>query len=79
MEEKNATIQWFVHEGMMARVERIFRLTVIALVVALAISVAALVVNDCKWRESYEALSQQYAELVEETDGVQQQPNGGAN
>lgn len=32
--EKQATVPYFVHEGQMARMERIFRLTVCALITA---------------------------------------------
>ena len=75
-EEKKATVPYFVHEGVMARMERIFRLTVCALVVALAISVISFVVNDTLWRKYCQTIEAHYR--VEENDaGIHEQSNPG--
>ena len=68
--EKQASVPYFIHEGVMARMERIYRVTVIALVIALALSVASLVINDTLWRRYCSTLEQHYAEVQ---DGVYQQ------
>jgi len=70
MEEKQASVPYFIHEGTMARMERVFKMTVIALVVALAVAVASLVINDALWRKYCAALEAKYTEVQ---DGVYQQ------
>ena len=73
--EKQATVQYFVHEGMVARMERMFKITVCALVIALAVSVISLVINDAQWRRYCDTLDARYQLVVEEVRnaGVYQQ------
>ena len=82
--EQQATVQYFVHEGMiermkqmheaaMGRMERIFRITVIALVAALVAALMALLINDARWRSYCDAIEDKYH--VEATPTVHEQPN----
>jgi len=76
--EKQANVPYFIHEGTMARMERVFKMTVIALVVALAVAVASFVINDSLWRKYCAALEARY-QITEVQDGVYQQPDEGAD
>ena len=71
-DENQASVPYFVHEVTMARMERIFRITVIALVVALMISAIAFLVNDSLWRRYCTQLEEKYnagnPELHEQSD-----------
>lgn len=75
--EKQASVPFFVHEGALARMERIHRITVFALVIALIVCLVAFVINDCSWRRHYDTLDTRYVQLVEringESDGVHEQ------
>jgi len=52
--EKDKTqIPYFVMDGVMARMERFFRITVLALVAVLAIAITAYLLNDNYWRAFY--------------------------
>lgn len=73
-EEKQAVVPYFVHEGVMARMERLFRITVGALVVALAVAVISFVVNDSLWRKYCETLESRY-HVEENHAGVHEQPD----
>lgn len=64
-EEKQVSVPYFVHEGMVARMERMFKLTVIALVFALAVCVCSLVVNDTMWRKHVDSLESRYEKICE--------------
>ena len=79
--EKQATVPYFVHEGMVARMERMFRITVCALVIALAVCVVSLVVNDTLWREHCATLDARYQTVIEEVQnaGVYEQPDSGTD
>jgi hypothetical protein len=79
--EKQATVPYFVHEGMVARMERMFRITVCALVIALAVCVVSLVVNDTLWREHCATLDARYQTVIEEVQnaGVYEQPDTGSD
>lgn len=79
MDEKQAQVSYFVYEGAMARMERIFRITVIALVTALAVAVGSLVVNDVMWRHHCRDLEDRLANTVEVQDGVYQQSDQGTH
>lgn len=74
-EEKQASVPYFVHEGMMTKMQlshektvdkmsAMFKTTVIALVIALAVCVASLVINDSLWRSHYDNLSEKLSKLV---------------
>ena len=76
--EKQASVPYFIHEGALARMERIFRITVIALVVALAVAVGSLIANDIMWRRYCNALEERYA-VTEVQDGVHEQSDPGAD
>lgn len=72
-EEQQASVPYFVHEGTMARMERIFKITVIALVVALMVSLVALLVNDSRWRNYCSTIEDRYnvetnTELLQQSD-----------
>ena len=58
--EQQASVPYFVHEGTMARMERVFRIAVISLVVALALSLVALLVNDARWRHYCTTIEDRY-------------------
>jgi hypothetical protein len=79
--EKQATVPYFVHEGMVARMERMFRITVCALVIALAVCVVSLVVNDTLWRKHCATLDARYQTVIEEVQnaGVHEQPDTGTD
>ncbi len=81
MEEKQANVPYFVHEGTVARMERMFRLTVIALMLALIVSVVAFVINDSLWRMHCDTLEARYETVFEEVHdaGVHEQPDPGAD
>lgn len=64
-EEKQAQVPYFVHEGMVARMERMFKMTVIALVFALAVCVCSLVINDTMWRKHCDSLESRYEKIYE--------------
>jgi len=72
-EEKQAAVPYFVHEGTMARMERVFKITVIALVAALAVAVCSLIANDIMWRQYCNALEERYTTNAEVPNGVYQQ------
>lgn len=72
--DKQASVPYFVHEGQMARMERIFRLTVVALIVALAVSAVSFVINDSQWREYCRELEARYSSEVDDAR-VHEQPN----
>lgn len=74
--ETQASVPYFIHEGTMARMERIFKMTVIVLVIALAVAVTALVVNDTLWRKYCNALEERYTEVQ---NGVHEQSDPGAD
>lgn len=64
-EEKQASVPYFVHEGMVARMERMFKLTVISLIFALAFCVCSLVINDMMWRKHVDSLESRYEKIYE--------------
>ena len=72
-EERQATVPYFVHEGVMARMERIFRITVGALILALAVSVISFVVNDSLWRSYCQKIEERYANGNDA--GIHEQPD----
>lgn len=74
--EKQATVPYFVHEGQMARMERIFRLTVCALITALAVSVISFVINDTMWRKYCSTIEQKYR-VEGNNAGIHEQSNPG--
>ena len=61
--------------------ERMFRMTVIALIVALAVCVISFVVNDTCWREYCDTLDSRYQTIIEEVQnaGIHEQPDQGAD
>lgn len=72
--ENQAVVPYYAHEGAMARMERIHKLTVIALVIALVVSLISFVINDSLWRSHYSSLDERYQTLIEEMqNGVYQQ------
>ena len=79
--EKQASVPYFVHEGTVARMERMFRLTVCALVIALSVCVISFVVNDTRWRAYCDTLDARYQTVIEEVQhaGVLEQPDQGAD
>ena len=77
-QEKQASVPYFIHEGIMTRMERLFKITVAALVTALVVAVMALVINDTLWRKHCDSLEQRIGSYeVEHAAGVHQQPDGG--
>lgn len=74
--ENQASVPYFIHEGQMARMERIYRITVRALIIALAISVISFVINDSLWRQYCNSIESRYHS--EESDaGIYEQPDTG--
>lgn len=80
MEEKQASVPYFVHEGIVSRMERMFRVTVIALMLALVVCVVSFVINDTLWRNHCDTLEARYETIVEEINaGVYQQSDPGTD
>ena len=67
-----ANVPYFVHEGQMARMERIMRTICIVFLIALLIVSSALVINDCYWRSYCTELEVRY----DQSPGVHQQHSG---
>lgn len=78
MEEKQANVPYFVHEGVVTRMYKMFKLTVISLALALAVTVTAFVVNDCLWRKYCSEIEARYQTEVTDA-GVYEQPNSGVD
>ncbi len=74
-QEQQASVPYFIHEGQMARMERIFRIVSVAFLIALAIVTTALVINDNHWRDYCNNIEERYAAEGQSHDGVYQQPN----
>ena len=64
--EEQAVVPYFAHEGALARMERIHKFTILALVFALVVCLIAFVINDTSWRRHYDTLDSRYYQLVEE-------------
>ena len=74
--EKQATVPYFVHEGQMARMERIIRMLAALLVAC----VALFVVNNVIWmRYTSKQVELARGQGVSDAGGVHEQPNPGAN
>lgn len=73
-QEKRATVPYFIHEGQMARMERIIRIVSTVFVIALLIVMAAFVINDNNWRRYCQNVGAQRTNEVTNA-GVYQQPN----
>lgn len=68
MEEKQASVPYFIHEGAMARMERIVKILACLLVASLII----FVVNNVVWMKYVERQRAEY-EIAEVQDGVHEQ------
>lgn len=73
-QEKQASVPYFVHEGQMARMERIIRILSMVFVIALLIVMAAFVINDNNWRKYCHDVGAQRLNEVSNV-GVYQQPD----
>ena len=80
-EEKQATVSYFVHEGIVSRMERMFKITVLALMLALIVCVVSFVINDSLWRKHCDTLEARYETVIEEVQnaGIYQQSDPGAD
>lgn len=80
-QEKQANVPYFIHEGTVARMERMFRMTVCALVIALAVCVISFVINDTMWRRYCGEIETHYQTVIEDMQnaGVYQQPDQGTD
>lgn len=83
MEEKEhrASVDYFVHEGIVSRMERMFRITVFALILALVVCMVSFVINDSLWRRHCDTLEARYETVIEEVQnaGVYQQSDPGTD
>lgn len=72
--ENQANIPYFVHEGTVARMERIINRLTRTIVLVLAISIVLFIINNLIWMRYVE---QQHAapEIEVVADGVYQQPD----
>lgn len=79
--EKQASVSYFVHEGVVSRMERMFHVTVAALVLALVVCVVSFVFNDMAWRKYCDTLETRYETVVEglQDAGVYEQPDAGTD
>lgn len=73
-QEQQASVPYFIHEGQMARMERVIRI----LAVLLVITVALFIVNNLIWMR-YSDVQVQQARTEVCNDGVYQQPNQDLN
>ena len=77
--EKQASVPYFVHEGTVTRMYRMFRLAVVVLAIALAVAVSALVINDTMWRHYCNDLEARYQVEDVANEGVYQQSDPGTD
>ena len=77
MEEKQASVPYFIHEGAMARMERIIKALTKTVVAVLLVAIILFIINNVIWMRYTTKLRQETQ--IEVTDGVQQQPDGGAD
>ena len=76
--EKQASVPYFIHEGQMARMERIIHKLSLTIVAVLAVALILFVVNNVIWLHYVERT--QTHEQVEVADaGVYEQPDTGAD
>lgn len=73
-EQEQASVPYFIHEGQMARMERIIRVLSIILAALMVVTVALFIVNNVIWMRYADAQVQQ-ARTEVCNDGVYQQPN----
>ena len=73
-EQEQASVPYFIHEGQMARMERVIRI----LAVLLILTVALFIVNNVVWMRYTDAQVQQVRTEVS-NDGVHQQPDQDLN
>ena len=73
-EQEQASVPYFIHEGQMARMERIIRI----LAVLLILTVGLFIVNNVVWMRYTDAQVQQ-ARTEVSNDGVHQQPDQDLN
>lgn len=72
-EEKQASVPYFIHEGMVSRMERIIRMLTKALIIVVAVVLALFIVNNIVWMKYVNAQkSEQITEKVYDT-GIHEQ------
>jgi len=76
--EKQASVPYFIHEGAMARMERIIKILTRTIVAVLLVAVILFIINNVIWMRYTDKLRQE-TQNIEVSDGVQQQPDGGAD
>lgn len=77
-EQEQASVPYFIHEGQMARMERIVRILSIILAALMAVTIALFIVNNVIWMRYTDAQVQQ-ARTEVSNDGVHQQPDQDLN
>lgn len=72
-EEKQASVPYFIHEGMVSRMERIIRMLTKALIIVVAVVLTLFIVNNIVWMKYMNAqMSEQIIEKVYDT-GIHEQ------
>lgn len=78
--ENQAAVPYFIHEGMVARMERIIKMLTRTIIAVLAVAIILFIVNNMIWMKYVE--TQRQEAVVEEvlTDaGVHEQPDTGTD
>ncbi|MBR5109897.1 MAG: hypothetical protein IK099_06855 [Clostridia bacterium] len=77
-EQEQASVPYFIHEGQMARMERIIRILAIILAALMIVTVGLFIVNNVIWMRYTDAQVQLVRTEVS-NDGVHQQPDQDLN
>ena len=77
-EQEQASVPYFIHEGQMARMERIIRILAIILAALMIMTVGLFIVNNVIWMRYTDAQVQLVRTEVS-NDGVHQQPDQDLN
>lgn len=76
--ENQASVPYFIHEGQMARMERIIRVLSIVLAILMIFTIGLFITNNVIWMR-YTDAQVQMARTEVCNDGVYQQPDQGVN